>query len=92
MIYSTTSAISTVLSHSVIQFHLLITMILGATPLELLGVNTAGSGPSQLDPNTSTTSSPKPKTESTPPEVKTEPGTKKPAEEVTSPKVKSSPK
>lgn len=67
-------------------------MILGATPLELLGVNTAGSGPSQLDPNTNTTSSPKPKIEPSSPEIKTEPGTKKPDVETTSPKVKSSPK
>jgi hypothetical protein len=69
-------------------------MILGATPLELLGVNTADAGrhnPNITSPAPQAESSPNNKAEPLSPKIKTESEPKKPAQKMTSPKVKSSP-
>lgn len=69
-------------------------MILGATPLELLGVNTADAGrhnPNITSPAPQAESSPNDKTEPLSPKIKAESEPKKPAKKVASPKVKSSP-
>lgn len=73
-------------------------MILGATPLELLGVSTTGA--EQIKPNPESSGKPKAEPDASSPKVKAEPGGQNSAigvaspscQTVASPNVKSSPK